>query len=224
MSKIRKVTTLILITFGIILLFAASEFAYTYKNRPQLIKTYYIWRLQITADKDVQKSVNYVLAGANKYNKVSKKDTNPYPSEFLHTKIDLPQNDKLKQDFKNYFENKNITNLYEEDYYSYQRLLYDLSQIAYKNNEGELFVKLIQSVTYGDISMSYWPVELANYYYSIGSQKEAFEILGICQKVEKTKFHCDQVEKTLKENKEAYQVGFLKPAIEEMFNHESLDY
>lgn len=220
----KKKLNVVLLIFGLFLLFGSSELIYIYKNNPRLIQTYYIWRAQLIANKDLQKSISFIVAGAERYDYRGKKDINPYPQDFEHTKINFPQNTNLENDLRNYLENPNLRNLYIENFYNYPRILYDLAQIAYKDNDSQLFIALMQTATVRDISMSYWPVELANYYYSIGNQTKAFEILGDCQKISNTKLHCTQAETSFKEDKKAFEIGFLKNAVEEIYKHKSLDY
>ncbi len=219
----KKFLNFFLVVLGLCLLFGVSELAFVYKNNPRSIETYYIWRAQMVASRDLQKAINFLALGAARYNKIGK-DVNPYPQDFAVTDIEFIQNSNLENAIRSYIENSDLIKLYNEDFYSYSRILYDMALIAHKGNDSRLFINLIQLATVKDPSMSYWPAELANYYYSEGNVEKAFEILTICQKNSKTKIHCSELETALKENNKAFDTGFLNDAVDNIYKHKSLDY
>lgn len=215
-----KYIKLLIITILIVLVFIASEALFIYRNRYRLVETYYIFRAQHSVDKDIAIATNLLLKGLIKFHPLE--NNNHYPQEFSTTMIDLPKNDELAHDFERYIKNTQLITLYEQEVYSYPRIFYDLALIAYRNNEPQLFINLLQLATLHDVDMSYWPVELANYYYSINDNEKAYDIFEKCKQNPTTKIHCTETEDYLEEGNASFEIGFLLRDTEKMLGHRSI--
>lgn len=220
----KKILNITIIVFCFFLLFGVSEIVFIYNNKPELVENYYVWVSQKVVNLSLKKSVNLILASATRCDIRTRGGFNPYPNEYLVNYVNISKNDILTRDFKEYIQNKKMFNLCEKESYTYQRIFYDLALIAYKDKEPQLFVTLLQLATIIDPGFSYWPVELANYYYSIDNKEKAFAILNMCQQIPNTNLHCSQVETFFNDGNIPFEIGFLKSAVDDIYKKLDINF
>jgi hypothetical protein len=135
----------------------------------------------------------------------------------------LPDNTNLRQEVQKYITSlKNFKDLSKSGKYDYSRIYYDLAILAYKNKEEKLFTDFLEASHYLAPDLSYWTVELANYYYSIDQENPASEILTKCLTIEAPKKHCQKYIDYFSSQSPFYEPGFLSNEAEEYYKYPSV--
>ncbi len=121
-------------------------------------------------------------------------------------KYKLPDNDNYKAGAKKILENLPPA-------YTMSRTLYDLSLLAWDNNLSELTDNLLSLAVKHDPNLSFWAVELSNYFLANGDVDSATMVLDKCMILPDPRKHCNEfLENNVKSNT-AEPVGFLKDEI-----------
>ncbi len=105
--------------------------------------------------------------------------------------------------------------------YDLARVDYDLAVLASKNNFLYLTPKLLQISIQRDPDFSFWRVELANYYLSIGGNISAEAVLNDCLQVSAPRQHCLNYKNEDFVNNITHPVGFLVDSINTFYKSSS---
>ncbi len=102
--------------------------------------------------------------------------------------------------------------------YDLARVDYDLAVVASKNDFSYLTPKLLQISIQRDPDFSFWRVELANYYLSIGGNISAEAVLDDCLRVSAPRQHCLNYKNEDFVNNITHPVGFLIDSINTFYH------
>lgn len=125
----------------------------------------------------------------------------------------LPDNPKLTQSISEYLQNFNAEELTTLNPSIWAKPFYMLGLIAYRNNEPSFLVPVWKNAISLAPEWSFFYVELANYYSSIGKTQEAKDILNGCTQFNSPKFHCKTFMDTNLGNNKIESIGFLEETI-----------
>jgi hypothetical protein len=106
--------------------------------------------------------------------------------------------------------------------YHFARILYEVALISYRQKGFTLFENLLSTAISLDPTLSYWHVELANYFYSEGRFGEADKILIKCQTLPEPANHCKNFEEYMENSLSPLKVGFLLSETEKYYNIKSI--
>lgn len=125
----------------------------------------------------------------------------------------LPDNLKLTQSISEYLQNFDTEELTTLNPSKWAKPFYMLGLIAYRNNEPSLLVPFWQNSARLAPEWSFFYVELANYYSSIGKIQEAKDVLNDCTQFDSPEFHCKTFMETNLGNNKIESIGFLEETI-----------
>lgn len=129
-----------------------------------------------------------------------------------------PADSGFQKGYLNYLANINPQTIIRSPDHRTSEVFYNLGIIAYKNNLNSLTRSLFQVAVNIQPELSFYHVELANYYLSVGNKGSANEVILNCLKLKDPRTHCQEYqEKTISEEKPE-QMGFLNETIEKYYN------
>lgn len=208
--KLNKLTKILIICFSFATLITASEIIYSRKD-PKLV-TYTISEIAkyFAKNNNFKAALSTFFWGANfvvnsnkiKYPKIIPSNYKSYPPR--------PQGNKLKKDFEIILADLDNKTIYHSTTYDYSLILYEMALMAYNNNEPVIFPQLVEMSFYMRPTLSYWPVELANYYYRTGENDKAISILEKCKILPEPRNHCSYFIEYINSGSESFDPGFLK--------------
>lgn len=101
--------------------------------------------------------------------------------------------------------------------YNLSRVDYDLAIIASKSNYSDMVPVLLKTSIKQDPDFSFWRVELANYYLSVGQKTDAEKTLEDCIVLSAPRKHCLNYQTTDFNNNHIYPLGFLLDSIDTFY-------
>ena len=216
MKKYFTVAT-ILIFVGI--LFVLSEALYTYNTPPRL--SYYFVQLSKYYLKSgkTEKSVDSIQTAAKILAFKNRKIVSVLDNTYTIREIQIPQNTEF---IGKYLKDIPYDRLYSTGKYDLPRIYYELAVLAYRSDEKDLAADLLNNTVATDPTLSYWHVELANYYLKEGDSEKAKTTLELCQKIDASRDHCRQYSENSFALNTPEEFGFLLPETGKNYNYESL--
>lgn len=179
---------LILILVGVAIIFLVSEALYVYNN-PKVLSTYILRTAVIVSAAGKPDIAFYILTKG---------------------KIQLPSDQNYKDLVRNYF--ANISQKHD-----LPRVYYDLALMSYTNNQTSLTPIFLERSINLDPDFSFWRVELANYYLSIGQIDASKKVLEDCITKEFPRKHCqDYIDINIKYD-EPNSVGYLNELVNKFY-------
>lgn len=216
----RKII-LILVIF--VLLSVISEVLFLYNN-PTYLDSFFFKQSQNYAKKnDAQKAINYLSIVSNLTINQSRRNYPKVVPKNFEASIKLPGNNQdLNKDISKYLMTIDFSTLEKDRKYTMSRMFYDMGNIAYKDNEPKLFESFLQVSYYEDPNTSFWPVELANYYYLSGNKETAENTLKKCMELTDPRKHCQDYLDYINSNKPVNKPGFLIDETRKYFQYPSV--
>jgi len=151
---------------------------------------------------------DYILKTARGLSSLSKTDIAFYV--LTKGKIQLPSDPNYKVLVSSYLKESSQK-------YDLPRIYYDLALASYTNNEKSLTPELLGLSIDIDPDFSFWRVELANYYLSIGQPKVGRKVLDDCMTKEYPKKHCEDYLNNSFNNNQINNVGFLEDSVKKFY-------
>lgn len=121
-------------------------------------------------------------------------------------KENLPGDVNFEKKVQNYLESS-------PDIYDLARVDYDIAILASKSNFPNLTPGLLEVAIERDPDFSFWRVELANYYLSVGENIKAEAVLTDCVKIAAPRQHCLDYKNSDFVSNTFYSTGFLTDSI-----------
>ncbi len=201
---------------AILIILAFSELLYAKNSNPEYLSRVLLILCKESAKKNSTFSFKLLSLGSQVIIDFNKKN---YPQL-------IPKNYSVKIKNTNNSEIiKYLSQIKTEPYYesisnNFSLILYDIAIIKSKNNREELTPKLLEISYFLKPTLSYWPVELANYYYLKGNREKAIEVLDNCIKLKEPKAHCEYFIKYISDNNEPLNLGFLTKEVKKFYKLE----
>jgi hypothetical protein len=183
-----KIIKIILIIFGIIVLFVLSEALFLYK-KPDELSVYTLRAAKIVLPTENADATFFVLTKGQ---------------------LKLPQDQNYKNLVMNY-----LTTLPQG--YDLPRVYYGLALISYSNGEENLTPELLKLSIDADLNFSFWYVELANYYLSIGQANAGRKVLDDCMKIDAPRKFCQDFLNGNFNSNMPQNIGFLKDSVDTFY-------
>ena len=210
-----KVVIAILLTF--LLLLIISESLYRSKNDNNLSIRYYLKMTEVNAKRgNLPKALESfnnatnikVQEGGREYKLLNEEVSIPTPV--------TPYSDNSKSDYLEYFETYNFKGLNSSYLSSWAIPFYQLGKISYEYGEFDNAVSLWESARMLAPEWSYFHVELANLYLTLGDSEKARAQIEYCLKFHFPQNHCREfLEGNIRSNSPE-QVGTWEEKINEI--------
>lgn len=97
------------------------------------------------------------------------------------------------------------------------KIFYELGIIASENNLSDLTQSLLQTAIYIQPELSFYHVELANYFLSMGDGDKASEVISNCLQLKDPHDHCKDYQENSLDNNITEKVGFLQQTVESFY-------
>lgn len=207
MSKLK----ILLIATALGLMFLISEGLYVYNNEPLFLQySFQVTRFLASIGKT--KLSFYILTKTASF--ISKNDDQVDKNQF---QISLPEDTKLEEDIDLYIKALPDGSFIKWGKNDLSRVFYDIAVLSSNNEYKALTSNLLTAAVDLNPRLSFWSVELANYYLLNDQSDASKSILNTCMKMEESKKHCqDYMENNvLKSN--PLPVGFLKDEINNFY-------
>lgn len=117
------------------------------------------------------------------------------------------------EEYRNLLQNIDISGITNSPDNRISEIFYELGLAGYSNGLSEVALKLLQTSIFIEPELSFYHVELANYYLTLGDKTRAEEIINYCLKYKEPYNHCgDYLENSLLKG-ETHNVGFMREAV-----------
>lgn len=209
-----KKSEIFLLLTGIIFLMLVSEILYTINRRPEFMQFLYVeLAKQAVALGKVQLSVDLLKDAAYKSEDTNAEKYTEYnPDKYQRINFDSAST-LFKSDYKNYLNSIAPLSVSNDNTRKIANIFYNLGLIAYKDGEKDATKYFFRAAIFWDPLLTYYHVELANFYLSEGDNAESKSVLDFCSQIYVTSEYCTEFLKDNFQNNYSEKVGFLQERI-----------
>lgn len=215
----RKNVSLVFVSiclFIFLLLVLSSEIVFMASNNSPELNYLFLSKVKRYAQtNELDKSLKYLnwLTKINvNYNR-KKQKSGLIPKDYRFD-IGMALNDtNFVEEYRNILQNIDVSAIANSPDNRISEIFYKLGLAGYSKGLSEIALKLFQTSVFVQPELSYYHIELANYYLTLGDKIRAEEAVDYCLKYKDPFTHCkDYWENSLLKD-EVNDVGFLKETI-----------
>ncbi len=214
-----RVVRVVLVIIGLLTTFIIAELIYIIYNRPGLILEYFLAKTakRVVLEDRVDRAYDGILNLA--FYQASKVSKEYQEIEWIDSlqKKKLPDNQLLRNDLADYFQDLDYQKLASEDGYYLTGTLYRMGLLAYQKNELELTEYLWLLAVNVLPEWSYFHQEIANLFLSQNEVEKSFDRISFCLNFQYAQSRCDFYLKRYLNNLEPLTIGFYQDEITEDF-------
>jgi tetratricopeptide (TPR) repeat protein len=161
------------------------------------------------------KSLKYLgwLAKININYNYKKQKTGLIPKNYSFNIDTALENPNFVEKYRNILQDTNVSTITSSPDNRVSEIFYELGLAAHSSGLPETAIKLLQTAVYVVPELSYYHVELANYYLMLGDRTQVNKTINYCLEYNDPYKHCkDYLDGDLLESK-TNSVGFMQEAI-----------
>jgi len=216
----------LIIFFIFTILIFSSEFVYLYNNPDSVSTKYFTNRAKKDLNENkIIKSINNLFNLSRIYYRYDLRKTKKYllPAHFYEDFFTTKLNDDFTIEYTNYINNTDFNDYLNVDSKKLSLIFYNLSLISNKHREYELELLFLESAVYIFPELSYYHLELANYWIINGDYDKAKSVISYCLNFYSPNQDClDYLNST--QLKKVKVSGFQQETIVNYFKEERLQY
>lgn len=212
----KKTPLIFLIATAILLFVFLSEALFIYSHERELsVYSFKIAKIFSSQNKtDVAFSV---LTKGSGLMIVQNSKKFPWMTQNKQNELRLPDNIEFKHGVNDYIETFSNEDFYSGKY-NLSRVFYDLAMLSFEKGYSHFGSRLLGVSMNLDPNLSYWSVELANYYLSEGDKSNARDTINKCVNLDAPKKHCQDFLENNINTDLSEPIGFLKEQIKTYYD------
>lgn len=215
-KKNVSLTFVSLCLFVLLLLVLSSEIVYMVSNNSPELNYLLLSKTKRYAQiNELDKSFRYLnwLTKLNINYNHKKQKSGLIPKDYVFNIDAALENINFVQEYQNILQKVDVSVVANSPDNRISEIFYELGLTGYSNGLPEVALRLLQTSIFIEPELSFYHVELANYYLNLGNKIRAEETLNYCLKYKDPYAHCkDYLENSLLKG-DVKNIGFLKETI-----------